>query len=67
MNGGWPKFVYQDCRCLFDDLSSPIPVCSLITSDKLKQARLTEDGVTLGWEIRSEFRGIPQLIRFRTF
>jgi hypothetical protein len=24
MNGGQPKFIYQDCRCLFDDLSSPI-------------------------------------------
>jgi hypothetical protein len=41
MNGGWPKFIYQDCRCLFDDLSSPIPLCSLITSEELKQAHLT--------------------------
>jgi hypothetical protein len=32
MNGGWPKFIYQDCRCLIDDLSSPIPMCSFITS-----------------------------------
>jgi hypothetical protein len=24
MKGGQPKFIYQDCRCLFDDLSSPI-------------------------------------------
>ena len=46
MNGGWPKFIYQDCRCLFDDLSSPIPMCSLITSEELKQAHLTEDGLT---------------------
>jgi hypothetical protein len=22
MSGGQPKFIYQDCRCLFDDLSS---------------------------------------------
>ncbi len=35
MNGGWPKFIYQDCRCLFNDLSSPIPMCSLITSEEL--------------------------------
>jgi hypothetical protein len=46
MNGGWPKFIYQDCRCLFDDLSSPIQMCSLITSEELKQACLTEDGLT---------------------
>ncbi len=47
MNGGRPKFIiYQDCRCLFDDLSRPIPMCSLITSEELKQARLTEDGLT---------------------
>ncbi len=46
MNGGWHKFIYQDCRCLFDDLSSPIPMCSLITSEELKQACLTEDGLT---------------------
>ncbi len=46
MNGGQPKFIYQDCRCLFDDFSSPIPMCSLITSEELIQARLTEDGLT---------------------
>ncbi len=46
MNGGWPKFIYHDCRCLFDDLSSPIPMCSLITSEELKQAHLTGDGLT---------------------
>jgi hypothetical protein len=40
------KFIYWDCRCLFDDLSSPIPMCSLITSKELKQAHLTEDGLT---------------------
>ncbi len=44
MNGGRPKFIYHDCRCLFDDLSCPIPISSLITSEELKQARLTEDG-----------------------
>ncbi len=46
MNGGWPKFIYRDCRCLFDDLSSTIATCSLITSEELKQAHLTEDGLT---------------------
>jgi hypothetical protein len=46
MNRGRPKFIYQDCRCLFDDLSNPIPMCSLITSEELKQAHLAEDGLT---------------------
>ena len=46
MNGRQPKFIYQDCRCLFDDLSIPIPMCSLITSEELKQACMTEDGLT---------------------
>ncbi len=31
---------------LFDDLSSPIPKCSLIISEELKQARSTEDCLT---------------------
>jgi hypothetical protein len=46
MKGGWPEFIYRDCRCFFEDLSSPIPMCSLITSKELKQARWTEDGLT---------------------
>ncbi len=46
MNGGWPKIIYQDCRCLFDDLSSPISMRSLSTSEEGKQARLNEDGLT---------------------
>ena len=45
MDGGWPKFIYQDYKCLFDDLSSPIPMYPLITSEELKQAFLTEDGL----------------------
>ncbi len=35
MNGGQPKFIYQDCRCLYGYLSSPIPMCSLITSEEM--------------------------------
>ncbi len=45
MSGGWSKFIYQACRCLFDYLSIPIQMCSLITSQELKQAHLTEDGL----------------------
>ncbi len=40
MNGGRPKFIYPDCRCLFDDLSSRIATCSLITSDRGSSTRL---------------------------
>jgi hypothetical protein len=45
-NGGLPKFIYCDCICLFEELSSPIPSCSLITLAELQQAQLTEDGLT---------------------
>ena len=45
-NGGLPKFIYRDCKCLFEELSSPIPLCSLITLAELQQAHLTEDGLT---------------------
>jgi hypothetical protein len=43
-NGGFPKYLYRDCKCVFDKLSSPIPSYSLITLEELQQARLTEDG-----------------------
>jgi hypothetical protein len=48
MNGGRPKFIYQDCRCLFDDLSIPIPI-------------LSEDGVTnlCKKNISNAFENIP--------
>ncbi len=61
MNGGWPKLLYQHCRCLFDDLSSPIPMWSLITSKELKQSRLTEDGLTniCKKNISNAFENVP--------
>jgi hypothetical protein len=61
MNGGWPKFIYQDCKCLFDDLSSPIPKCFLITSEELKQAGLTEVGLTnlCKKNISNAFENVP--------
>ncbi len=46
MNGGCPKNIYRDCKCLFEIFSSPIPNCHLITSEEIKQARLTDDGLT---------------------
>ncbi len=33
MNGGHPTYISHDCKCLFEDLSSPIPNCHLITSE----------------------------------
>jgi hypothetical protein len=45
-NGGPQKFIYPDCKCLFEELSSPIPLYSLITLAELQQAHLTEDGLT---------------------
>ncbi len=33
MNGGHPKYIYRDCKCLFEDLSSPIANCHLIISE----------------------------------
>jgi hypothetical protein len=61
MNGGWAKFIYQDCRFLFDDLFSPIPMCSLITSEEVKQACLTEDGLTNICKIKipNTFENVP--------
>jgi hypothetical protein len=61
MNGGRPKFIYQDSRCLFDDLSSSIPMCSLITPEELKQAGLTEDGLTniCKKNISNAFENVP--------
>jgi hypothetical protein len=35
-NGGLPKYIYRDCKCLFDELSSPIPSCSLISLEETK-------------------------------
>jgi len=34
--GGLPKYIYRDCKCLFEELSSPIPSCSLITLAELQ-------------------------------
>jgi len=45
VNGGLPKYLYPNCKCLFEEHSSPIPSCSLFTLDELQQARLTEDGL----------------------
>jgi hypothetical protein len=45
-NGGLPKYIYHNCKYLFDELSSPIPMCSLISLEEMQQARKTYDGLT---------------------
>lgn len=45
-NGGRPKYIYRECKCTFEELAKPIPTCTLITSDELEQARLTDNGMT---------------------
>ncbi len=60
-NGGLPKFIYHDCKCLLEELSSPIPSCYLITLAELQQAHLTEDGLTnlCKKNIRNVFDNVP--------
>ena len=61
MNGGRPKYIYCDCKCLFEDLSSPIANCHLITSEEIKQARLINDGLTnlCKKNISNAFENVP--------
>ena len=33
-------------KCLFEDLSNPMPSCALITLTELQEARMTEEGLT---------------------
>ncbi len=60
MEDGLNSF-FRDCRCLFDDLSSHKQMCSLITSEELKQAHLTEDGLTnlCKKNISNAFENVP--------
>jgi hypothetical protein len=44
LNGLLPKYIYRDCKCLFDELSSPIPSCLLISLEEMQQASKTQDG-----------------------
>ena len=55
------KYIYRDCKCLFEDLSSPIANCHLITSEEIKQARLTNDGLTnlCKTNISNAFENVP--------
>ncbi len=61
MNGGRPKYIYRDCKYLFEDFFSPISNCHLITSEEIKQARLTNDGLTnlCKKNISNAFENVP--------
>jgi hypothetical protein len=61
MNGGRSKCIYHDCKSLFEDFSSPIAICNLITSEEIKQARLTNDGLTnlCKKNISNAFENVP--------
>ncbi len=61
MNGGQPKYIYRDCKCFFEDLSSPIANCHLITSEEIKQAHLTNDDLTnlCKQNISNAFENVP--------
>jgi hypothetical protein len=61
MNGGRPKYIFPDCKCLFEDLSSPIANCHLITSEEIKQAGLTNNGLANLYKknISNAFENVP--------
>lgn len=60
-NGGRPKYIYRECKCTFEELAKPIPTCTLITSDELEQARLTDNGMTdlCKKNIKNAFENVP--------
>ncbi len=40
MNGGKPKYIFQDCMCLNHEMSSPVSQCCLITLANIQAAKL---------------------------
>jgi hypothetical protein len=60
-NGGLPKYIYCDCKCLFDELSSPISSFFLITLEEIQQASKTQDGLTnlCKKNITNAFENVP--------
>jgi hypothetical protein len=41
-NSGKDKNIYQDCRCLFEQLSDPKPQCQLVSLADLAHTQLTD-------------------------
>ena len=61
MNGGTPKFIYRDCRCLANELALPNPKCHLITLKDQEEARQSLDGVKsiCKKDIKNAFDNVP--------
>ena len=61
MNGGRPKFIYRDCRCLANELALPYPKCQLITLKDQEDARRTFDGLNAlcKKDIKNAFDEVP--------
>ena len=61
MNGGTPKFIYRDCRCLFNELANPNPQCQLITLKDQEEARQSFDGLKsiCKKDIKNAFDNVP--------
>ena len=60
-NGGKPKFIWRDCKCLFHQLSDPDPQCELITIKEMENARSTVDGLDdlCKKDIDNAFKNVP--------
>ncbi len=48
MNGGHPKYIYRDCKCLFEDLSSPIANFHLITLEEIVRPTKVGNAIMTG-------------------
>jgi hypothetical protein len=59
--GGLPKYIYHDCKFLFDELSSCIPLCPLISLEEMQQAHMTQDGLTNLFKknVTNAFENVP--------
>ncbi len=65
-----PKQIEDDLKSMRDDFlmnekSQMLVMISMATDEMIQLVAMYPD--VLGWEIRLQFRGIPQLFRFRTF
>lgn len=61
MNGGKPKYIFRDCRCTNEQMSTPIPQCRFITMTDMNNARLTNYGLAdlCKKDIQNAFDGAP--------
>ncbi len=61
MNGGKPKYIFQDCMFLNHEMSSPVSQCCLITLADIQAVKLQDDGLTdlCKKDIFNAFEGVP--------